>query len=86
MCYLCYLSPFPFPPPLTNPQHLNKTYGTNVPLVLMNSFNTQTEMDRVKHKYERVVSLHMFEQSCYPRINQETLRPLPETPTVADEE
>ena len=52
----------------------------------MNSFNTQAEMDRVKHKYERLVSLYMFEQSCYPRINQETLRPLPETPEIADEE
>ena len=52
----------------------------------MNSFNTQAEMDRVKHKYDRLVSLHMFEQSFYPRVNQETLRPLPETPDIADEE
>ena len=28
---------------LVFPQHLNKTYGANVPLVLMNSFNTDED-------------------------------------------
>lgn len=65
---------------------LNQKYKTTVPLVLMNSFNTLAEINRVKHKYERRVPLYMFEQSCYPRINQETLRPLPETPNIKDGE
>ena len=52
----------------------------------MNSFNTQSETLRVKHKYERSVPLFMFEQSCYPRVNQETLRPVPETPEIRDGE
>ena len=65
-------------------QHLNRKYNVQVPLVLMNSFNTQAETLKVKHKYERRVPLYMFEQSCYPRINQETLRPLPEDTTIRD--
>lgn len=52
----------------------------------MNSFNTTSETARVKHKYERRVPLYTFEQSCFPRVNQETLRPLPEKPDLQDGE
>lgn len=52
----------------------------------MNSFNTEAETARVMHKYEHRVPLYTFEQSCFPRINQETLRPLPEKPDIQDEE
>lgn len=57
-------------------QHLNKTYKTNVPLVLMNSFNTDEDTEKVVRKYKNLqVEIHTFNQSCYPRINKETLLP-----------
>jgi UTP--glucose-1-phosphate uridylyltransferase len=67
-------------------EQLNHTYNTKVPLVLMNSFNTESETARVRHKYESRVPFHTFEQSCYPRINQETLRPVPEKPDLHEGE
>lgn len=33
-------------------QHLNKTYGSSVPLVLMNSFNTDEDTQKVVRKYQ----------------------------------
>lgn len=59
-------------------EFLNKKHNSNVPLVLMNSFNTHAETERVFFKYEKRVDLHMFEQSYHPRILRETLRPYPE--------
>ncbi|KAE9416073.1 hypothetical protein Angca_002303, partial [Angiostrongylus cantonensis] len=58
-------------------QTLNKTYGVDVPLVLMNSFNTEDDTNKVLKKYANVkVSVHTFCQSQYPRINRETLMPI----------
>ncbi|ULU00107.1 hypothetical protein L3Y34_000970 [Caenorhabditis briggsae] len=58
-------------------QTLNKTYGVDVPLVLMNSFNTNEDTSKVLKKYSNVkVSVHTFSQSQYPRINRETLLPI----------
>ena len=57
---------------------MNKKYGSNVPLVLMNSFNTHSDTERIRFKYERRVDLFMFQQSYYPRVLKETLRPYPE--------
>ncbi len=54
-------------------QYLNKEYDSNVPLVLMNSFNTHSDTERIKFRYENRVDLHMFQQSYYPRILKETL-------------
>lgn len=56
---------------------MNKKYGSNVPLLLMNSFNTHLDTERIRHKYDNRVNLHMFQQSCYPRVLKETLRPYP---------
>ncbi|XP_073969935.1 UDP-glucose pyrophosphorylase isoform X4 [Rhodnius prolixus] len=59
-------------------QHLNKTYKTNVPLVLMNSFNTDDDTQKIIRKYEGLqVEIYTFNQSCYPRIYKETLLPVP---------
>ncbi|XP_065919351.1 UTP--glucose-1-phosphate uridylyltransferase-like [Dysidea avara] len=58
-------------------EHLNQMYDTDVPLVLMNSFNTHTETEKIKHRYENTVSIYMFEQSRFPRISKESLRPIP---------
>ena len=37
------------------------------------------DTEKIKHRYEHRVSLHMFEQSKFPRISKESLRPLPKT-------
>ncbi|XP_059472900.1 UTP--glucose-1-phosphate uridylyltransferase isoform X2 [Neocloeon triangulifer] len=58
-------------------EDLNKTYKTNVPLVLMNSFNTDEDTQKVIRKYKGLqVDIHTFNQSCYPRINRESLLPV----------
>ncbi|XP_046403634.1 UTP--glucose-1-phosphate uridylyltransferase isoform X1 [Ischnura elegans] len=58
-------------------EHLNKTYDTNVPLVLMNSFNTDEDTARIVRKYSGLqVEIHTFNQSCFPRLNRDTLLPI----------
>jgi len=57
-------------------QHLNKTYQVDVPLVLMNSFNTHDDTIKIIEKYQHQgVSIITFNQSRYPRIYQESLLP-----------
>ena len=47
-------------------QYINKKYGTNVPCVLMNSFNTDEDTERILRKYTQMnVSIHTFNQSKY---------------------
>ncbi|CAB4033643.1 UTP--glucose-1-phosphate uridylyltransferase-like isoform X2, partial [Paramuricea clavata] len=61
-------------------QNLNRKFGCNVPLVLMNSFNTHEETMKLIKKYEVFnVSIHCFNQSCHPRINKESLQPVATT-------
>ncbi|KAF6778999.1 hypothetical protein AHF37_01378 [Paragonimus kellicotti] len=56
---------------------LNNIYGTNIPLVLMNSFNTNRDTEKVLRKYQQVnVEISTFKQSMYPRLNRESLLPL----------
>lgn len=35
-------------------QYLNKKYHVNVPLVLMNSFNTDTDTQKITRKYRNL--------------------------------
>ncbi|KAK6039156.1 UTP--glucose-1-phosphate uridylyltransferase [Cooperia oncophora] len=66
---------------------LNKTFGVDVPLVLMNSFNTEEDTKKVLKKYANVkVSVYTFCQSQYPRINRETLMPIAKSLNDADQE
>eukprot|EP01091_Cochliopodium_minus_P008276 TRINITY_DN1847_c0_g1_i3.p1 TRINITY_DN1847_c0_g1~~TRINITY_DN1847_c0_g1_i3.p1 ORF type:complete len:491 (-),score=149.96 TRINITY_DN1847_c0_g1_i3:39-1511(-) len=59
-------------------EHLNNTNGSNIPLVLMNSFNTSKETRDVIRKYEQSnVPFMCFEQSQYPRIFSENFMPVP---------
>lgn len=68
-------------------KHLNQQYGSDVPLVLMNSFNTDEDTQKVIRKYQGVqVRLHTFKQSRYPRINRESLMPLPRTCGAEEED
>ena len=58
-------------------EHLNKTYNTDVPLVLMNSFLTDEDTMKIIRKYSGFkVSIKTFNQSCFPRINKESLMPI----------
>lgn len=58
-------------------ESLNKTYGSDVPLVLMNSFNTDEDTEKVVRKYKGFqVKIYTFNQSCFPRISRESLLPI----------
>ncbi|XP_067297040.1 UDP-glucose pyrophosphorylase 2a isoform X1 [Pseudorasbora parva] len=58
-------------------EHLNKSYNADVPLVLMNSFNTDEDTKKILQKYSHHrVKIHTFNQSRYPRINKESLLPV----------
>ena len=58
-------------------EHLNKTYDADVPLVLMNSFNTSEDTQKIIKKYAGLkIRIKTFNQSVYPRINKESLMPL----------
>lgn len=61
-------------------EYLNKKYNVNVPLVLMNSFNTDEDTTRIIKKYTgQNVNILTFNQSRYPRISKESLLPIPRT-------
>ncbi|CAF3924585.1 unnamed protein product, partial [Rotaria magnacalcarata] len=58
-------------------EQLNRQYDCDVPLVLMNSFNTHEETEKVLQKYSHVsVKIYSFHQSKYPRVDRETLLPV----------
>merc|ERR1719458_681742 len=58
-------------------ENLNRTYDSDVPLVLMNSFNTDEDTHKVIRKYSGLrVRILTFNQSRYPRINRESLMPI----------
>lgn len=58
---------------------LNESFGCNVPLLLMNSFNTHDETERIVRKYTHSsVEILTFNQSRFPRIYKETLTPISE--------
>ncbi|GBP97264.1 UTP--glucose-1-phosphate uridylyltransferase [Eumeta japonica] len=47
-------------------EHLNKTYDAHVPLVLMNSFNTDEDTEKIIRKYKGFrVQIYTFNQSCF---------------------
>ncbi|XP_073060739.1 LOW QUALITY PROTEIN: UTP--glucose-1-phosphate uridylyltransferase-like [Primulina eburnea] len=57
---------------------LNAKYGCNVPLVLMNSFNTHDDTLKIVEKYTNTnIEIHTFNQSQYPRLVVEDFLPLP---------
>ncbi|XP_022759379.1 UTP--glucose-1-phosphate uridylyltransferase isoform X2 [Durio zibethinus] len=59
-------------------EHLNSKYGCNVPLVLMNSFNTHDDTLKIVEKYSNSnIQIHTFNQSQYPRLVVEDFSPLP---------
>merc|ERR1712121_394791 len=67
-------------------EYLNKKYDANVPLVLMNSFNTDEDTMKIIRKYSGFnISIRTFNQSRYPRINKDSLSPIAKTCTTEDD-
>ncbi|PIA63931.1 hypothetical protein AQUCO_00201330v1 [Aquilegia coerulea] len=59
-------------------ESLNSKYGCNVPLLLMNSFNTHDDTQKIVEKYSKSnIEIHTFNQSQYPRLVVEDFSPLP---------
>ncbi|KAJ7287773.1 UTP-glucose-1-phosphate uridylyltransferase [Mycena rebaudengoi] len=59
-------------------EHLNTTHKVDVPLILMTSFNTHEDTQRIVKKYaEQALRIITFNQSKYPRIMKESLLPCP---------
>ncbi|KAG9006602.1 UTP-glucose-1-phosphate uridylyltransferase [Tulasnella sp. 427] len=63
-------------------EHLNEVHKTNVPFILMNSFNTDDETQRIIQKYaNHNIQILTFNQSRYPRVGKESLLPVPRNAT-----
>ncbi|KAJ1919462.1 UTP-glucose-1-phosphate uridylyltransferase [Mycoemilia scoparia] len=61
-------------------EYLNSVASTDVPLILMNSFNTDEDTSKIVRKYNtHNVKILTFNQSRYPRIKTDTHIPLPTT-------
>jgi len=61
-------------------EFLNRTYDVNVPFVLMNSFNTDTDTQNIIKKYEgHNIDILTFNQSRYPRVLKDSLLPAPKS-------
>ncbi|KAI4757280.1 UDP-glucose pyrophosphorylase, partial [Aureobasidium sp. EXF-12344] len=61
-------------------EYLNRTYGVNVPFVLMNSFNTDADTANIIKKYEgHNIDIMTFNQSRYPRVLKDSLLPAPKS-------
>ncbi|KAI1213972.1 UTP-glucose-1-phosphate uridylyltransferase [Annulohypoxylon truncatum] len=61
-------------------EYLNRTYNTNVPFILMNSFNTHDDTAAIIKKYEgHNVDILTFNQSRFPRIYKDSLLPVPKS-------
>ncbi|VFQ93537.1 unnamed protein product [Cuscuta campestris] len=59
-------------------ESLNVKYGCKVPLLLMNSFNTHDDTQKIIEKYSNSnIEIHTFNQSQYPRLVVEDFAPLP---------
>nr|CAB3445322.1 unnamed protein product [Digitaria exilis] len=59
-------------------ESLNKKYGSNVPLLLMNSFNTHEDTLKIVEKYTNSsIEIHTFNQSQYPRVVADEFLPWP---------
>ncbi|XP_024977780.1 UTP--glucose-1-phosphate uridylyltransferase-like isoform X1 [Cynara cardunculus var. scolymus] len=59
-------------------ESLNKKYGCNVPLLLMNSFNTHDDTQKIVEKYAKSkIEILTFNQSQYPRLVADDFLPLP---------
>ncbi|EAL62450.1 UDP-glucose pyrophosphorylase [Dictyostelium discoideum AX4] len=64
-------------------EQINQDYNVDVPLVIMNSYKTHNETNKVIEKYKtHKVSIKTFQQSMFPKMYKDTLNlvPKPNTP------
>ena len=62
-------------------QYLNDKYKVQVPLILMNSFNTDEDTERIIQKYKgHGLQIITFNQSRFPRVSKESLLPIAKSP------
>jgi len=59
-------------------KNLNSLYGSSIPLILMDSFNTHSDTTNIISKYRGMehVRIESFNQSRFPRILKDSLLPL----------
>ncbi|KAI5954371.1 UGP1 [Candida jiufengensis] len=63
-------------------EHLNRKYDADVPLLLMNSFNTDADTAKIIKKYQgHRIRVKTFNQSRFPRIYKDSLLPVPDSST-----
>jgi UTP--glucose-1-phosphate uridylyltransferase len=55
---------------------LNQKYDSMVPLVLMNSFNTDQDTQKIIGKYNGMLPIYTFQQNKFPRLRTDSLLPL----------
>ncbi|MDP2438156.1 MAG: UTP--glucose-1-phosphate uridylyltransferase [archaeon] len=61
-------------------RRINAQYGVDIPLVLMNSFNTEKATQEIIGKYPRKhIRIITFNQSRHPRIWKDSLLPMPDS-------
>ncbi|TPX56428.1 UTP---glucose-1-phosphate uridylyltransferase [Spizellomyces sp. 'palustris'] len=61
-------------------EYLNSQHNVDVPLILMNSFNTDSDTHRIIQKYRgHQIKLLTFNQSRFPRISKDSLLPMPKS-------
>jgi UTP--glucose-1-phosphate uridylyltransferase len=60
-------------------QLLNQKYQADVPLVLMNSFNTTEDTNKIIKRYFGNLTIHSFEQNRFPRLRRDSLMPMSAT-------
>lgn len=62
-------------------EYLNVSNNVSVPLILMNSFNTDNETRKIIQKYQgQDLNIWTFNQSRFPRVQKEALLPCPTNP------
>lgn len=65
-------------------ENMNRSFGVDVPLLLMNSFNTDEDTEVVVRKYGEHCKIERFNQSQFPRLFKDTLKPAPTNFTDKD--
>ncbi|MBU2515054.1 UTP--glucose-1-phosphate uridylyltransferase [bacterium] len=55
---------------------LNLKYGSQVPLVLMNSYSTDQDTQKIIGKYDNILPVYTFRQNEFPRLRTDSLLPL----------
>lgn len=57
---------------------IERDFGINVPLILMNSFYTHNETKKIIEKYQDWLEVKSFQQSQFPRLLEDSHQPLTE--------